>query len=292
MDQLDVEGETQVGTISEADLQKTIPGKSPAKAKSKETSRSPLFWLIPILILALVVMGGMQYFHLRQEIDGLQQLNKGLRSEIEAKGKAAATLNKELKAREEALQQAQAEGNQYKGQADTIRLALMERDAQIARLQQTADFRTKLPKKVRDLQSQLVQKQIENVSLQKTVSDQAEWLRVLALPSSQVVRMTGSKEAGSAGGFVAFDAGGQAAFYGFNLPKPPAGKVYQLWTVGKMPVSAGLFQPSGERTAVVKMPKWTGEVRQFSVTVEPSGGSRQPTGPATLVGAIGGVSPS
>lgn len=85
-----------------------------------------------------------------------------------------------------------------------------------------------------------------------------------------------------------------AAFYGFNLEKLPAGKIYQLWSIGGIPVSAGMFQPSKDRTAVMKIPKVINMegLKEFSVTVEPAGGKPQPTGPAYLKGAVAGVSPS
>ncbi|MBI3805559.1 MAG: anti-sigma factor [Nitrospirae bacterium] len=294
MDHLDVEGETQVGVVGEVDPQKTIPEKIPSKPKEKGKPGSRLVWLVPAFILALISLGALQYYQSQQELDGLRHLNRGLRSENDAKEKMIAALGKEVKGRDEMLLQTKAEASQFKNQMETMRLALMDRDGQILRLQQISDFRIKLPKKVRDLQTQLVQKQIENVSLQKMVSDQAEWLRTLSASSAKIVRMAGPREGGPVGGFVAFDPSKQAAvFYGFGLSRPPAGKVYQLWAIGNAPVSAGLFQPSGDRTALVKTPKLpTAEgIKQFSITVEPIGGSRQPTGPVTFSGTIG-VSPS
>ena len=58
-----------------------------------------------------------------------------------------------------------------------------------------------------------------------------------------------------------------------GLPALPAGKVYQLWLIGKPKiVSAGLLPPSGQALAsgVVK-----GDT--LGLTVEPAGGSAQPT---------------
>lgn len=293
MDHSEIEGETQIGTFGEVDPLKTTPGKVVEKkakpAKSGPRSYKPL--VIAVGVLGILVLGGLKFFELQQQIDGIQQIADGLRLETIAKGGTIANLTKELKSREEALQQSRAEAAQLKGQVETLRLALMEKDGQIARLQQTAQFSAKLPKKTRDLQAQLVQKQIENASLQNALMNQSGWVRLLSSPNVHLVRMIGSKEAGTAGGLLLFDPKSQAgAFYGFDLPKLPAGKVYQLWTIGETKVSAGLFQPSGDRTAVMKIPKMNGEkMKEFAVTMEPVGGKPQPSGPIYLKGAIAGI---
>lgn len=297
MDHSEVEGETQIGTFGETDPLKTTPGKIVGQQKTKpaKSGRSYRPLLISVLVVGLMGVGGLKYFTLQQEIDGMQKVIQGLQRETETKGRSVAALTTEMKAREEALQQSHAEASQLKGQVETMRLAMMERDGQIARLQQTAQFSAKLPKKTRELQAQLVQKQIENASLQNAMMNQSEWLRLLSSPTAHLVRMTGSKEAEAAGGLLLFDSKTQtAAFYGFDLPKLPAGKIYQLWTIGGTAVSAGMFQPSKDRTAVMKIPKvvQTEGLKEFSVTMEPAGGKAQPTGPAYLKGAVAGVSPS
>lgn len=77
----------------------------------------------------------------------------------------------------------------------------------------------------------------------------------------------------------------------FDLPPAPAGKTYQLWAIsrGKAPASMGTFQPrDGGRTAVV-LPVPPGITRagfidDCAITVEPEGGSPQPTEPPRLLG--------
>ncbi|MCG3110772.1 MAG: anti-sigma factor [Candidatus Manganitrophus sp. SB1] len=298
MDHSEIEGETQIGTFGDIDPLKATPGKATVekKAKPAKTSRrSYQSVLISVLVVALAGFGGLSYFKLQEEIRGMHTVIQSLRTEAAAQEKTVAALTGEVKGREDSLQQARAEANQLKGQVESMRLALMERDGQISRLQQTAQFGAKLPKKTRELQSQLVQKQLENASLQNAMTNQTEWLRLLSSPTAELVRMTGSKEAGGAGGLLLFDPETQAAaFYGFELPKLPAGKIYQLWTIGEAPVSAGMFQPSKDRTAVMKVPKIINPkgLKAFSVTIEPAGGKAQPTGPAYLKGQFAEVSPS
>ncbi len=291
MEELNIERETEVATITKAIPEEKIKKEKVKKEKAKETLQ--LKRLFPVLIMAMVLFAGFNYYRLQQKTDQLREQIGGLQRENEAKDQSVASLSKEAQSREEELLRLRGEADQFKGQLETVRLALMEREGQIARLQQIAPFREKLPKKVKGLQMQLVQKQIENVSFQKTVSDQSAWLRSLAAPTAQMVRMTGSKEAGSAGGMVLFDPKSQtASFYGFDLPKLPPGKTYQFWMIGAapgtVPISAGLFFPSGDRTAVVKSPKIgkTEGLKGFSVTLEPIGGKRQPTGPVYFSGSL------
>ncbi len=78
-------------------------------------------------------------------------------------------------------------------------------------------------------------------------------------------------------GTVFIDANGQATLEA-NASSAPSGKTYQAWVIppGGKPISAGLF--SGGRTSVdlatVAHPGDT-----VAVTVEPAGGSPQPTSP-------------
>lgn len=76
--------------------------------------------------------------------------------------------------------------------------------------------------------------------------------------------------------------------YEGEIPPAPAAKSYQLWLVpasGK-PISCGVFNPvSGQPDHwMTKLPKGI-QPKAFAVTLEPSGGMPQPTGPKVLVGA-------
>jgi len=69
-----------------------------------------------------------------------------------------------------------------------------------------------------------------------------------------------------------------AVLLGSGIPAPPDGRTYQLWLIGPQgQTSAGLLEPNpdGHVTRVA-----TGEladVHQVALTVEPAGGSQQPT---------------
>jgi anti-sigma-K factor RskA len=70
------------------------------------------------------------------------------------------------------------------------------------------------------------------------------------------------------------------------LPPPPKGKVYQAWTLrtGSTRMSPSVtFVPSGRGVAVVPVPVDASTIAAVAVSVEPDGGSKQPTSTPTFV---------
>jgi anti-sigma-K factor RskA len=64
------------------------------------------------------------------------------------------------------------------------------------------------------------------------------------------------------------------------LPPPPAGKVYQAWTLPKgshRMTPEQTFMPSGSGPTIVEVPVSSATVAAVAVSVEPLGGSKQPT---------------
>jgi anti-sigma-K factor RskA len=89
---------------------------------------------------------------------------------------------------------------------------------------------------------------------------------------------------GGTGTVVVSQSRDQAVFVGAGLKTPAAGKVYQLWfdDDGTMR-PAGLLN-AGRTTDAVLMDGKVGVASAMGVTVEPSGGSRQPTStPVVLI---------
>jgi anti-sigma-K factor RskA len=65
-----------------------------------------------------------------------------------------------------------------------------------------------------------------------------------------------------------------------SLPPLPRGKVYQAWTqarTAKVMTPSVTFTPSGNGLTLVPIPDKTGTIGAVAITVEPEGGSRQPT---------------
>ncbi|MDZ4673993.1 MAG: anti-sigma factor [Gemmatimonadota bacterium] len=80
-----------------------------------------------------------------------------------------------------------------------------------------------------------------------------------------------------------------AVLHAFRLPPAPSGQVYQLWLIRDgVPVPSQLFTTGADGSVVlagVNLPPGDG-VSAAAVTLEPAGGSAQPTTPILLVGAL------
>jgi len=65
-----------------------------------------------------------------------------------------------------------------------------------------------------------------------------------------------------------------------NMPMPPRGKVYQAWTLAKgaKKVAPSMtFMPGAGGMTVVRLPDAATTLAAVAVSIEPEGGSQQPT---------------
>jgi anti-sigma-K factor RskA len=72
-----------------------------------------------------------------------------------------------------------------------------------------------------------------------------------------------------------------------DMPPLPEGKTYQIWVIDNdgVPKPSGLFEPSGDTlAAVVEHP--VERTDMVAVTVEPEGGSAEPTSDPLLVAEV------
>lgn len=102
-----------------------------------------------------------------------------------------------------------------------------------------------------------------------------ELARVLAAPDAKA--STARLSDGATGTVVVAKSLDQAAFVAAKMPEPPSGKVYQLWfnDDGSMR-SAGLMDPARSTEAVL-LDGPVDEASGIGITVEPAGGSEEPT---------------
>jgi anti-sigma-K factor RskA len=110
---------------------------------------------------------------------------------------------------------------------------------------------------------------------------------VLAAPQRSVIAMAGLEAAPSATGSVYWDHQKNRWVVTANLPPVPAGKVYQLWMVTPdAKISAGLIEPDarGHGFAIVEVPANVSQIQAAAITLEPQGGSPQPTMPIYAIG--------
>lgn len=81
----------------------------------------------------------------------------------------------------------------------------------------------------------------------------------------------------------------RAIVHGYRLKPVPAGRAYQLWFIKDgRPVPSVTFKPEADgRAKVEQIPvPVDGAVSAAAITVEPEGGSAQPTSPIVMVGSL------
>ena len=80
---------------------------------------------------------------------------------------------------------------------------------------------------------------------------------------------------------------GQAVFVANQLPQPIQDQVYELWLISPQgPRPAGLFRPGEHGRIVEVLTAEPSDLKAGAVTVEPEGGSTQPTSDPLLYGQI------
>ncbi|QDY75634.1 anti-sigma factor [Streptomyces qinzhouensis] len=111
----------------------------------------------------------------------------------------------------------------------------------------------------------------------------AEVAAVLAAPDARAA--TGAFPGGATGTVVVSRGRDKAVLVVSGMARPPAGKVYQLWfDDGGTMRSAGLMDP-GRRSQSVLLRGAVAGASGMGVSVEPAGGSEQPTAaPVALLG--------
>jgi anti-sigma-K factor RskA len=127
------------------------------------------------------------------------------------------------------------------------------------------------------------------ISGRRQIGDTAKFARALAIlndPAASDVTF-GETEKNSKGRvFVSTDKG--VVFIGANLPRIDPDKTFELWVIpGKgNPVPAGVFRSQPDATAVFVRPGPVDDAASIAVTVEPEGGSPQPTATAFIVAKV------
>lgn len=117
------------------------------------------------------------------------------------------------------------------------------------------------------------------VSILEKVTDQnSDLLAMYQNPQNKVVRLAGVEKSPESSVVIFWNQqNNEVALVVDNLPKPEAGKQYQLWTIvdGK-PVDMGMLdQEFGSK--ILQMKGAAGNVAAFAITLEKEGGSPVPT---------------
>ena len=108
-------------------------------------------------------------------------------------------------------------------------------------------------------------------------AQQAAVTRVLTAPDAQTVG--GAIPGGGRGAVVVSASEGTAVFVGSHLAAPPSGHTYELWYVtgSGAAIPAGTFEPAASGRVTTVLDGTVGDATKVAMTVEPAGGSKQPT---------------
>lgn len=118
-----------------------------------------------------------------------------------------------------------------------------------------------------------------NVSLQSEVQE----LRDTEEVQMSAYELQGSGEAETVEGKVVKIGDQGAMLVATDLPELPEGKTYEMWSIDEgKPKSCGTFE-AGEGPAIEPIGQPMTEAEQFAITVEPEGGSGQPTTEPVIV---------
>lgn len=141
----------------------------------------------------------------------------------------------------------------------------------------TGIFNISLTSELRQNQNALAQMNAHNAQVSRQLAYQRAALADLVSPASQHYAVsTGQVVRHGTRLYLAMDA----------LPAPPKGKVYQAWTLrngGTRMTPSVTFVPDRNGVAVVPVPVNAAHLAAVAVSVEPEGGSKQPTSTPTFV---------
>ncbi|HEY9431354.1 MAG TPA: anti-sigma factor [Blastocatellia bacterium] len=130
----------------------------------------------------------------------------------------------------------------------------------------------------------------ERNSLREELAERGRLVDDIVSPRTRVIAMVGD-EAPQANAKVLWDTETQKwVIYVFDLPAPPSDNDYQLWYVTKnAKISAAVFRTDERGRTVLKLtlpPDALAGLAATAVTLEPRGGSPQPTGKFYLKASI------
>lgn len=235
-----------------------FPPVAPARSSS-------LPWALGLTTFLIVAVGG--YFAWTvstQRADDRSNIQQ-LEASLQQQSAKLAGLHREI-------------GNQNKALAE-LRNELKER------IQEAVEAKEQLTQREAELEeTRVLLSQRGNIRTAETPQD--ELATLLRIPNAKAVSLTGSNMAKQATGFLLYDSRTQKVWlYSVNLPESPAGTTYQLWAIHDKPVSIGTFNMDTGKAAhllVKKAPSFA-DAKAFAVSLEPSGGRPQPTGPIYLL---------
>ena len=140
------------------------------------------------------------------------------------------------------------------------------------------------------LRNELKSLQAQTAQLQEEVAEQQEILAVIASPNAQTFAVAGTDhQPGSHGKLIADSETGSAVLVVAGLQPLESEKTYEFWLIkGETPVAAGIFEVNESGQAILKLSHAVtpGSYDAVGVSIEPEGGSEQPTGAIVMLSEI------
>ena len=235
-----------------------FPPVAPARSFS-------LPWAIGLATLLIVGVGGYLAWNVAAQRSVATSKIQQLEASLQEKSTKLASLHREVGDQAKALAELRNEIQQRMNEAAEAKEQLAQREAELDEIRVRLNQRGG-PRTLRTPQDELA--------------------TLLRIPNVKAVSLTGSDMAKRAAGFLLYDSQTQKVWlYSVNLPECPTGTTYQLWAIHDKPMSIGTFHMDTGETAhllVKKVPSFT-DTKTFAVSLEPSGGRPQPSGPMYLL---------
>jgi anti-sigma-K factor RskA len=117
--------------------------------------------------------------------------------------------------------------------------------------------------------------------------ERARMMKALETPGSRMIHLADPQVKTAYNGMLVWDTAHSQWIVSADLPSAPAGKVYQLWFVTQTAKkSAGLMSGGrdGHWFTVADIPSGLDQISAAAITLEPEGGSEQPTMPIYSMG--------
>ncbi len=239
-------------------MEHLFPPVAPARSSS-------LPWALGLATLLIVAVGGYLAWNVSTQRSTDTSKIQQLEASIQEKSTKLADVQREVGDQAKALAELRNDIQQRTNEATEAKEQLAQREAELE-----------------ETRGQLSQQ--GNARTGRTPQD--ELATLLRIPNVKAVSLTGSDMAKRAAGFLLYDTRTQNVWlYSMNLPESLTGTTYQLWAIHDKPVSIGTFQMGAGETAhllLKKVPSFV-DAKTFAVSLEPSGGRPQPTGPIYLL---------
>jgi anti-sigma-K factor RskA len=140
------------------------------------------------------------------------------------------------------------------------------------------------------LSGQVAAGEREQAELERTLGEREATLAAVSAPAVRVIDMASAEQAEPGGRMFWDRRTDRWTFFAHNLPAVQAGREYQLWliTPGGRKLPAPTFRPGARGDAHVEatyaLP--ADSLAAVAVTLEPTGGLPEPSGPVVIVGAM------